>query len=49
MKILLFLALAALVVAGAVGIVYFRADAGKRRFYRHLAKQVKYLPGRYYS
>ena len=38
-------------VMGAVLLVvkYRQLDEGKKRFVRHLLKQAKYLPGRYFS
>jgi len=40
------------VILGAVLVLtalYSRLSESKKRFLRHLAKQVKYLPGRYFS
>ncbi len=30
-------------------VLYMRADISKRRFIKHLAKQIPYLPGRYFA
>ena len=45
-KVRLFVALIILV---AVGMQYTKLDESKQRFIMHLAKQVPYLPGRYYA
>ncbi|MBN2027054.1 MAG: hypothetical protein JW854_09895 [Actinobacteria bacterium] len=45
-KVRLFVALIILV---AVGVQYTKLDESKQRFIMHLAKQVPYLPGRYYA
>jgi len=36
------------IIAGLV-IQYTRLDESKKRFIKHLARQVPYLPGRYYA
>jgi len=45
-KVRLFVALIILVAAG---VQYTKLDESKQRFIMHLAKQVPYLPGRYYA
>jgi hypothetical protein len=39
----------ALTVFVVMGMQYSRLDESKKRFIKHLAKQVPYLPGRYYA
>jgi hypothetical protein len=43
-KKLLFIALVV-----ALAVKYSQLDESKKRFIKHLAKQVPYLPGRYYA
>ncbi len=37
-----------LLIAGIVVLVYLSLDESQKRMIAHLAKQVPYLPGRYY-
>jgi len=32
-----------------IGVQYTKLDESKKRFIKHLAKQIPYLPGRYYA
>jgi hypothetical protein len=41
--------LIALIIPIAIGVQYTKLDESKKRFINHLAKQVPYLPGRYYA
>ena len=38
-----------LTVFVVMGMQYSRLDESKKRFIKHLARQVPYLPGRYYA
>lgn len=48
-KILLIILAIILGTVLVVTALYSRLSESKKRFVRHLAKQVKYLPGRYFS
>ncbi len=48
LKRLLPLAVLAAILAG-LAFKYQRLDLSKRRFIKHLARQLPYLPGRYYA
>jgi threonine/homoserine/homoserine lactone efflux protein len=37
-----------LLIAGVLVLVYLSLDESQKRMLAHLAKQVPYLPGRYY-